>query len=96
MLVKELYEDSFLFKESTLAHYIYHLLAKHKISLEDDISKIDRVQADPQKVAELIRKNVLRIHKSRIYSLKKNAKDFIFIFATSQQEAIQFFKETYQ
>ncbi|WP_423800746.1 hypothetical protein [Neobacillus sp. SAB-20_R2A] len=96
MLVRELYEDSFHFEESTLAHYIYHLLAEQKISLGDDISKLDAVQADNQKVAELIRKNVLGIQKVRVYSLKMNKKEFYFIFASSPQEAIQFFTETFQ
>lgn len=96
MVVKELYEDSFRLEESTLGHYIYHLLAEQKISLEDDISKLDTVQADNQKVAELIRKNVLGNHKVRVYSLKMNKKEFFFIFASSPQEAIQFFTETFQ
>ncbi|MCH6269582.1 hypothetical protein [Neobacillus citreus] len=96
MLVKEAYEDSFRFEESTLAHYIYHLLTEQKISLEDDMSILNAVQADNRKVAELIRKNVLGINKVRVYSLKMNKKDFFFIFASSPQEAIQFFTETFQ
>ncbi|MCH6269364.1 hypothetical protein, partial [Neobacillus citreus] len=96
MLVKEAYEDSFRFEESTLAHYIYHLLTDQKISLEDDASILNSVQADNQKVAELIRKNVLGIKKVRVYSLKMNKKDFFFIYASSPQEAIQFFVETFQ
>ena len=95
MIVKELYQDCFLFEESSLAHYIYHLLAEQKISLDDNISKIDLNQANHQKVAELIETNVLCFHKICIYSLKKNQKDFIFIFAASDQEAIHFFTKTF-
>ena len=95
MVVKELYHDCFLFEESTLAHYIYHLLAEQKISLEDDISKLDLNQADHQKVSELIQTNVLVFHKISIYSLKMDQKNFVFIFAASEYKAIQFFIKTF-
>lgn len=96
MKVRELYEESLYSEESVLAHYIYHLLSEQKVTLEDDIEKINEVQADPQKFAELVRKNVLGIYKVRVYSLKLNARDFIFIFASSPQQATQFFTETFQ
>ncbi|MFP5115891.1 hypothetical protein ACSU64_26585 [Bacillaceae bacterium C204] len=95
MIVKDLYMDCFRYEESALAHYIYHLLAENKISLEDDMDKIDLEQADHQKVKELIQNNVLGLHKLGIYSLKMSQKDFVFIFAASQQEAIQFYTKTY-
>ena len=41
MVVKDLYMDCFYYEESSLAHYIHHLLAEQKITLDDDISKID-------------------------------------------------------
>nr|WP_263327113.1 hypothetical protein [Neobacillus sp. Marseille-Q6967] len=77
MNVKELYLDSLRFEESSLAHYIHHLLAEQKISLDDNISKLDLDQADHQKVAEMIQNNVLGFHKIGIYSLKMNQKDFV-------------------
>jgi hypothetical protein len=77
MLVKDVYLDSFYYEESTLAHFIHHLLAEKKISLDDDMSKLDFDQADQQKVAEMIQNNVLGFHKICIYSLKMNQKDFI-------------------
>lgn len=91
MLVKDAYFDSLRFQESALAHYIHHLLGEMKISLDDDMSKIDFQQADHQKVREMIQNNVLGIHKIRVYSLKMNQKDFVFIYAASEQEAIQFY-----
>ncbi|MEH7253205.1 hypothetical protein V7111_13830 [Neobacillus niacini] len=95
MFIKEAYHDSLLYEESALAHYIHHLLAEKKISLDDDISKLNFDQANHQKVAEMIRNNVLGFHKIRIYSLKMNKKDFIFIFAASEQEAIQCYTKAY-
>lgn len=95
MFVKDLYLDSLRYEESSLAHYIYHLLAEKKISLDDDVSKLDFVQADHQKVRELIQKNVLGIHKVGVYSLKMNQMDFVFIFAENKQEAIQFYTKTF-
>jgi hypothetical protein len=95
MVVKDLYQDCFRFEESSLAHYIYHLLAEQKISLDDNISKIDLNQADHQKVAELIQTNVLGFHKICIYSLKMDQKDFVFIFAASKHKAIQFYTKTF-
>ncbi|MFJ7726723.1 hypothetical protein ACIQXV_11210 [Neobacillus sp. NPDC097160] len=95
MIVEELYQDSLIFEDTSLAHYLYHLLAERKISLEDNISKIDFDQADHQKVAELIQNNVLAFHKIRIYSLKRSQKEFIFIFASSEQEAIQFYRKNF-
>lgn len=96
MIVKDLYFDSIHFEETSLAHYIHHLLEEQKISLDDNISKIDLDQVDHQKVAELIQNNVLGIHKVGIYSLKMNQNDFVFIFASSQQQAIQFYTESFQ
>ncbi|MGF6950222.1 hypothetical protein QF028_002727 [Neobacillus sp. B4I6] len=95
MIVKDLYMDCFRNEESSLAYCIYHLLAEQKITLDDDISKIDLEQADHQKVRELVQNNVLGIHKVGIYSLKMNQKDFVFIFAGSPKEAIQFYTETF-
>jgi hypothetical protein len=95
MLVQDAYFDSIRFEETVLAHYIHHLLGEKKISLNDDMSKIDLEQADHQKVREMIRKNVLGIHKIRVYSLKMNQKDFVFIYASSKLEAIQFYTNTF-
>ncbi|MDR6999691.1 hypothetical protein [Neobacillus niacini] len=95
MMVKELYQDCFQYNESSLAHCIYHLLEEQKISLKDDISKIDLNQVDQQKVAKLIQHNYLGIHKMGIYSLKMNHKEFVFIFAESEEEAIDFYTKTF-
>ncbi|MFD0826416.1 hypothetical protein ACT8ZR_12195 [Neobacillus sp. M.A.Huq-85] len=95
MLVKDLYQDCLLYEETPLAYYLYHLLAEKKISLECDSSKIDLSQADHQKVAEMIENNVLGFHKVGIYSLKMNQKAFAFIYAGSQDEAIQFYVQSF-
>lgn len=95
MIVEELYLDSICSEESSLAHYIHHLLAEQKISLKDDISKIDFDQADHEKVAEMIENNVLGFNKIGIYSLKMNDNDFVFIFASSEQQAVQYYFQVY-
>jgi hypothetical protein len=95
MFVKDVYLDCLRFEESPLAHYIHHLLAEKKISLEDGISKIDLNQADHQKVAEMIRNNLLGFHKVGVYSLKMNKNEFVFIFAANKQEAIEFYTKTF-
>jgi hypothetical protein len=97
MIVKDLYVDCFHYDEFSLAYYIHHLLAEQKISLEDNISKIDLNQANHEKVEEMIQRNPLGLLlKVGIYSLKMNQKDFVFIFANSHKEAIQFYTETFQ
>jgi hypothetical protein len=95
MFVSEIYLDCLRYEESTLAHYLHHLLTEKKLSLNDNMSKIDIEQADHQKVKELIQKNILGIHKVRIYSLKMNQKDYVFIFAASPQEAILYYVKTF-
>jgi hypothetical protein len=95
MLVRDVYLDSLRYEESSLAHCIHHLLEEKKISLEDDMTQIDLEQVDPQKVAEMIRNNVLGFRKLNIYSLKRSKNEYVFIFATRQQEAIQLYTETY-
>jgi hypothetical protein len=94
MLVKDLYFDCIQNEISYVAHSIYHLLAEEKLSLNDDSSKIGVVKADLQKVNELIQKNVLGIKKICVYSLKMNQQDFVFIFAASEEEAIQYYTNT--
>ena len=95
MIVKEIYMDCLRYEESTLANYIHHLLAEKKISLEDDFSIKDLEKADHQKVKELIQNNVLGFHKVGIYSLKIVHKEFVFIFAANDREAIQFYTNTF-
>ncbi|PLS01949.1 hypothetical protein [Neobacillus cucumis] len=96
MFVREIYLDSLRYEQTSLAHYIHHLLTEKKISLEDNESQLDLQQADHQKVAEMIENNVLGIHKVCIYSLKIKPKEFVFIFAENEQEAIQFYIKTFQ
>jgi len=96
MLVGELYLESICLEQCSLAHYLYHLLTERKISLNDPIDQIDLEKADHQKVAELIETNHLGIRKLGVYSLKRNAKDFVFIYAYSVQEAIEFFTKTFR
>ncbi|WP_419887711.1 hypothetical protein ACN6MT_20055 [Neobacillus niacini] len=95
MLVKDLYLDCLQNKISSVAHYIYHLLEQQKLSLDDDSSKIDLVEADLQKVEEMIKNDVLGIHKMCVYSLKMNQRDFVFIFAASEVSAIQYYRRTF-
>lgn len=95
MLVKELYLDSLLNEESALAHLIHHLLSERKVSLEDDISMLDKAQVDREKVAEMIHRNVLGFRKIHMYSLKMSKTTFVFIFAANKQEAIQYFSKTF-
>ncbi len=96
MLVRELYHDCLAYEESTLAHYIYHLLSDEKVSLEDDVSQLDLKKADHQKDAEMIEKNVLGFYPVKIYSLKMRVGEFIFVFARSTQEAKEFYVKTFQ
>ena len=96
MLVEELYQEAFHLEQSSLAHYLCHLLAERRISMDDHIDQIDFQQADHQKVAEMIQNNLLGIRKLGIYSLKRNAKEFVFIYAYSDQEAIEFYTETFR
>lgn len=96
VIVKDLYRESIRDEESSLAHYICHLLEEQKILLEDDVSKIDFDQADQRKVAEMIEKNRLGFHKVGIYSLKMNENEFVFIFARSKEQATQFYRKTFQ
>ena len=95
MIVKDLYHDCLIYERSQLAHCIHHLLVEKKISLNDDVSKVDFGQANHQKVAEMIQKNVLGFYKIDIYSLKMNKKDFVLIFAANKQEAIHFYHKTF-
>jgi hypothetical protein len=54
MLVKDMYQDCLYYEESTLAYFIYHLLTEKKISLDDDVFRMDLNQVDHQKVLFLI------------------------------------------
>ncbi|WP_077618332.1 hypothetical protein [Bacillus sinesaloumensis] len=95
MKVRDLYIDAICYEEVSLAHYIHHLLQEGKASLEDDASHLDLNLADHEKVREMIENNVLGFHKVGVYSLKKNKREFVFIFAHYEQEAIELFVKTY-
>jgi hypothetical protein len=94
--VRELYEESIRYEEKTLAHYILHLLQEGKVSLEDDADSLDFTQADHEKVAKMILQNQLGFSDIRIFSLKYDNKRFAFIFAASEEEAIQFFRQRFK
>lgn len=94
--VRELYEDSIRYEEKTLAHYILHLLQEGKVSLDDDADKIYFLQADHEKVAQMIEQNLLGFSNIKVFSLKYDDKRFAFIFAASEEEAIQFFQQTFK
>jgi hypothetical protein len=95
MLVKDFFEECLIDEESTLSHFIYHLLDEKKISLNDEFSISDLSKADEQKVSEMIENNALGIHKVRIYSLKMDQKAFIFIYARSEDEAINLYTKSF-
>jgi hypothetical protein len=94
--IRELYEASIHYEESTLAHYILHLLQEGKVSLEDDESFLDLDQADHQVVAELIEKNQLGFSFIKVFSLKMYANTFVFIFAKSKQDAINLYQKKFR
>ncbi|MEK4381149.1 hypothetical protein NSS70_04425 [Aeribacillus sp. FSL K6-2848] len=94
--VRELYEESIRYEEKTLAHYILHLLQEGKVSLEDDADKIDFLQADHEKVAQMIQQNQLGLSDIKFFSLKYDEKIFAFVFAASQEEAIEFFQKKFK
>jgi hypothetical protein len=96
MLVRDLYLNCFYYDESLLAHTIHHLVAEEKISLDDSLSKMEFSQADQLKVEEMVQNNVLGFHKISVYALKKSKREFVFIFASNQEIAIQFYTETFQ
>ena len=95
MLVREMYEYSLIYEESTLAHILYYLLAEKKIALDDDVFEIGLNQVNHEKVAELVQRNVLGIRRIGIYSLKMDRKTFVFIYAGSEREAIQFYRKSF-
>ncbi|MED0758754.1 hypothetical protein P4S93_07375 [Aneurinibacillus thermoaerophilus] len=94
--VRELYEESIRYEEKTLAHYILHLLQEGKVSLEDDADSLDLTQADHEKVAAMILQNQLGFSDIRIFSLKYDNKQFAFIFAANEEEAIEFFQKIFK
>jgi hypothetical protein len=94
--VRELYEESIRYEEKTLAHYILHLLQEGRVSLEDDADTIDFMQADHEKVAQMIGENHLGFSDIRIFSLKYDNKRFAFIFAANEEEAIRFFQQKFK
>lgn len=96
MLVKDVYLDAVMYEESALAHLIHHLITERKVSLEDSLSVLDFERADMQKVTEMIRQNALGFQKINVYSLKKNDKTFIFIFAASRQAAVDYYTYTFR
>lgn len=96
MTLKEFYMDCLYYEEHILVYYIQHLLSENKISLEDDVSKLDFNQADQDKVAELIRKNPLGFRKIYVFELKVDGGAlFIFLRQMSKMQSI-YLKEHFE
>lgn len=66
-----------------------------KITLEDEVEKLDLNEADHDTVAMMIENNVLGFQTIRIYALTNARKNYIFIFARNKKEAIQHFIKTF-
>lgn len=94
--VRGLYEESIRYEEKALAHYILHLLQERQVSLDDDASLIDLSKADHEKVAQMIQQNQLGLSDIKVFSLKYDEKIFAFVFAASQEEAIEFFQKKFK
>ncbi|MEQ2525139.1 hypothetical protein WMO40_00385 [Bacillaceae bacterium CLA-AA-H227] len=96
MKVRTLYLDSIHYEEPMLAYYILHLLENKKLTLDDDISKLDWEKPNHEQLAAMIKENKLGFHPIKIFSLKMDQNKFVFIFAASREEAIQYYLNTYQ
>lgn len=95
MTIRELYLDAIKYEKIALVYCIYYLLMEEKVSLDEPVEKLDLQQADNEKVAQLIKKNVLGIEKVGIYSLKMNQDEFAMIFAKNEQEAVNHYIKTF-
>lgn len=95
MKVRTLYLDSIHYEEPILAYYILHLLENKQITLDDDVSKVDLEKANHEQVAAMIKENKLGFYPIKIFSLKMDQNKFVFIFASSAEEATQFYIKTY-
>ncbi|MEH7122085.1 hypothetical protein V7127_02450 [Bacillus sp. JJ1773] len=92
--IRKLYENAIKYEESTLAHYIAHLLQEGKVKLEDDESTIDFKLADHDRVQQMINKNELGFSNVKPFALKYSNNSFVFVYANNQQEAIELFQRT--
>ncbi|RTR33940.1 hypothetical protein EKG37_06925 [Robertmurraya yapensis] len=96
MKVRTLYLDSIHYEEPMLAYYILHLLENKRITLDDDISKLDWEKSNHEQLAAMIKENKLGFHPIKIFSLKMDQNNFVFIFAASPEEATQFYIQTFR
>ncbi|MCM3111650.1 hypothetical protein [Lederbergia lenta] len=94
--VKQLYKDAIEFEESTLAHYIVCLLHEGKITLDDNQRVLENVQPDDSKLTKMIKDNQLGFCKVNIYSLKSDQNYFVFIFASNQKNAVEYYKKRFR
>lgn len=95
MTIKELYEDAIKYEESFLAHYIFYLIREGKISFSDDSSVLAHHSDYSDKFLRIWQKNQLGFCQIKVYSLKQEAKKFVFIFAKDRKEAILHYRLTY-
>lgn len=96
MLIQDLYEDSIKYEESLLAHYILFLLQEGEITLQSDIQELKKVNINYQRFLDFYKKNPLGFRLVKVFSLKHSDKNFIFVFAHNQDEAIRFFRKKYR
>lgn len=95
MTIKQLYEDAIKYEESFLAHYIFYLIRKGKIALNDDVSVLEHHNDYSDEFLQMWQKNQLGFCQIKVYSLKQNDKKFVFIFAENKKEAILHYRLTY-
>lgn len=96
MTIKELYLDALKYETTALVYCIYHLLLEKKIKFDDPIEKLNLKQVDNEKVAKLVKENVLGLNRIGIYSLQMHEGRFVYIFAKNEQEAITHYIKTYK
>lgn len=94
--IKQLFNDAITYDEPTLAYVIWHLVQEGKARMEDDESILDSSPIDNEKVEIMLKENVLGFNFLKVFSLKMNDKQFIFIFAQSEEEAVKHYIERFK
>ena len=92
--IETLYGDAIRYEELVLAHYILCLIQEGKITWSDESSILTEVQADREKLTDMIKNNILGICQIHMYALKVKRGKWVFIYAKSPEEAKQHLRTT--
>ena len=91
--VQEFFETCIEYEYTGLAHCLLYMLREGRAKPDDRVDQLDFESVDKEKIDQMERKNLLGFNLIKVFSLKIDKDLFVFVFAKTKEEAIEFVRK---